>query len=731
MGFFPSFSIKRKLIWIIMCTSGVALALAGTVLAVNDLQAGKHRMLHRLSTQADIVGANSTAALTFNEPLSAKQTLSALSADPPVAAAGIYSRNNTLFASYLRPGANADPLLTELQADSHGFESGHLHVLRPIVLDGEKIGTVYLRADLRELYSQLKDQIMILAAVLLTSSLVALLLSSKLQGMISGPILRLAETAKIISREKNYALRVEKRSQDELGILIQAFNEMLVQIQNRDEKLERHKTQLEVLVATRTAELHKLNEQLKHQAHHLEELVSLRTAELHTLNEQLKHQAYHDTLTGLPNRALFNDRLTQSALHAQRHGQVFAVLFLDLDRFKFINDTLGHAVGDRLLRLVADRLRRLVRKDDTVARLGGDEFTVLLSTIACAEDAVKIAQKIIDSLQRSFVCHGHELHATTSIGIAVHPQDGRDTGTLMRNADTAMYFAKGEGRNNYRLYAAEMHAASLERLEMENRLRHAIARDDFVVHYQPELDIQSGRIVAVEALLRWRHPKLGPVSPAVFVPLLEETGLIVPVGEWVLKSACAQTRAWRDAGLPPLLVAVNCSSRQFNHQKLTETVSQTIRENGLEYDCLTLEITESILVENAEEAVATLHDMSSMGVRLAIDDFGTGYSSLSYLKRFPIDAVKIDKSFVHDITTNPDDAAIVKTIITMAHNLNLKVIAEGVETEEQLAFLRTHQCDTVQGYLFAPPLSSEEFIAYLTDREQSRSVRYSGMHSHE
>ncbi len=723
MGFFPTRSIKRKLIIISLGASSIALVLTGGALGLNDLLTGKRSLLDRLSTLASIIGANSTAALAFNDQPSAYATLSALSAEPAIVAAGIYTKGNVLFARYPTEEKEDRLLPTILLDDRFGFDSNQLQVIRPIMLDDERIGSVYLRADSHELYAQLRKQGSIIVLVLLVSFLAALILSSRLQRMISEPLLRLAETAKAVSKNKNYALRVSGSSHDELGILMEAFNNMLVQIQDRDEKLESHRAHLEYLVAKRTAELHKANQQLTDQAHHLEELVTLRTAELHALNDQLQHQAYHDTLTGLPNRALFNDRLNQAILHAQRNSLILAVLFLDLDRFKTINDTLGHAIGDQLLRLVASRLRQVVRKDDTVARLGGDEFTILLNPISRAQDAGEISQKLINSLLKPFDCYGRELHITTSIGIAVYPDDGADTESLMKNADTAMYNAKAQGRNKYGFFVADMYATSLNLLEMENSLRGALAREDFVVYYQPQCDIYNGRIAAVEALVRWQHEEMGLVPPTVFIPILEETGLIVPVGEWILKNACVQVKAWNDTGIPPVRVTVNFSSHQFNQHKLGDTIARILDEIGFPPEHLTLEITESVLMKNAEDTVRTLNDLSIMGIHLAIDDFGTGYSSLNYLKRFPIDTIKIDKSFVRDIPTDPDDTAIVKAIIAMAHALNLKVIAEGVETEEQLAFLRGYRCDAVQGFLFDKPLPNEELASRLALEKESMSLQ--------
>lgn len=713
MRFFKRLSIKHKLLLINIGTSSIALALTGAAIGINNLMIGKHSLLNSLSAQASIIGANNAAALVFNDQDSARKTLSALSAQSTIVAAGVYTQKNILFASYSQAEDNDDTLPSKLFDDTQQLSPHNLQVMLPIALDGERIDSVILIADLEELYFQLGNQFIIIILVLLMSLLVALIISSRMQRIISGPILNLADSAKLVSKTRNYTLRVSRQSQDELGTLTDAFNNMLGQIQEQDERLNQHNEDLEELVARRAAELHELNNQLKTQAHQLEELVRVRTAELHELNERLKHQAYYDTLTNLPNRSLFNDRLSQAILHAQRGRKALAVLFLDLDRFKNINDTLGHAVGDHLLHKVASRLRQFVRKEDSVARLGGDEFTILLGSLNCPQDAGDLSNKILTSLAHPFQCNGHALHITTSIGIAVYPNDGNDTETLMRNADTAMYCAKTRGRNNYGFYAAEMHADSLDRLEMENHLRRALAREDFVVHYQPQCDIQSGRIVAVEALLRCKHQERGLVSPSVIVPILEETGLILPVGEWVLRNACSQARTWINAGLTPVKMTVNCSSRQFNQRNLCDKVMQILEESGLSPHLLTLEITESLLMQNSEHTVTTLHKLSTMGVHLAVDDFGTGYSSLNYLKRFPINTLKIDKSFVNDITTDQDDAAIVKAIIAMAHALGLEVIAEGVETEAQLAFLRGHSCDAVQGYLLGKPLSKEKIVSKL------------------
>ncbi|OGI41918.1 MAG: hypothetical protein A2150_01350 [Candidatus Muproteobacteria bacterium RBG_16_64_11] len=422
--------------------------------------------------------------------------------------------------------------------------------------------------------------------------------------------------------------------------------------------------------------------------------------------------AHFDALTGLPNRLLFLDRLNQTMAQAHRNERLVAVMLLDLDRFKAINDTLGHTMGDLLLKSVAERLAECVREDDTVARLGGDEFTVLLPEIRYIQDAAAVAQKILDALAQPFFLDGHEVFIGTSIGISLYPFD-EELSALLRNADTAMYEAKQDGGNTYQFYTAEMSTASLRRLSLEGALRRALERGEFVLHYQPQIDLARDEIVGAEALVRWQHPDLGLLGPMEFIPLAEENGLIVPLGEWVLRTACAQNRAWQNAGLPPIRVTVNLSVRQFHQKNLADIVARILEQTGLDAQRLELEITESCLIQNTQTTVTLLTELNRLGVRISIDDFGTGYSSLAYLKRFPIDTLKIDRSFVCDIDTDPDDAAIVKAIIALAQSLEMHVIAEGVETRNQLDFLHTYQCNEIQGYLVSPPLPAGDFAALL------------------
>jgi diguanylate cyclase (GGDEF)-like protein/PAS domain S-box-containing protein len=427
----------------------------------------------------------------------------------------------------------------------------------------------------------------------------------------------------------------------------------------------------------------------------------------------MSHLAQHDALTDLPNRTLLTDRLTQAISFAHRHGNQLAVLFLDLDGFKHINDSLGHAIGDKLLQSVATRLTACVRDSDTVSRYGGDEFVVLLSDVTHPADAAISARKILTALTRPHRVAEHDLAVTASIGLSTYPADGQDVETLIKNADTAMYEAKERGRNNYQFFKSDMNVLAAQRKSLEDSLGLALEREEFVLHYQPKVDLNTGAITSVEALVRWQHPDRGLVPPLQFVPIAEDCGLIVPIGQWVLREACRQARAWQDAGLQAIPVAVNVSCTEFRSKDFLKNVQAILRHTRLEPRYLELELTESVFMQHAESTSSTLEALKGMGVRLAVDDFGTGYSSLSYLRRFPIDVVKIDQSFVHKITSDTGDAIITNAVIHMGKSLKQRVIAEGVETVDQLTFLLAHGCDEGQGYYFNRPMVAQEFAKLL------------------
>jgi diguanylate cyclase (GGDEF)-like protein/PAS domain S-box-containing protein len=423
---------------------------------------------------------------------------------------------------------------------------------------------------------------------------------------------------------------------------------------------------------------------------------------------QLSHLAQHDSLTGVPNRVLFNDRLTQAIALADRQAKQLAVMFIDLDHFKKINDSLGHDVGDKLLKSVADRLTACVRRSDTVSRLGGDEFVVLLAQIERPEDAAYSAQKILRALSAPHNIDGKDLDINVSIGISTYPADGQDAEGLLNRADNAMYEAKEQGRNNYQFFRHEMHARLVERQSLEADLRYALGRKEFLLHYQPKLSLQTGEITGVEALIRWQHPRRGMIYPSQFIPIAEECGLILPIGQWVLLEACKQASAWRDSGLGIVPVSVNVSAAEFGAKDFLSGVRTVLISTGVEPQHLELELTESVLMHDAEAAVVTLVKLKAMGVQLAIDDFGTGYSSFTYLRRFPSDALKLHQSFVQEIVVDSVDASIVSAMINLGRSLKQRVIAEGVETQAQLKFLQLHGCGEGQGNYFSPPVMAEQ-----------------------
>jgi diguanylate cyclase (GGDEF)-like protein/PAS domain S-box-containing protein len=464
------------------------------------------------------------------------------------------------------------------------------------------------------------------------------------------------------------------------------------------EALRRAHDELEKRVRERTEALARANSRLR------DEIAVRETAE-----RRIRHLAHHDVLTGLPNRRLLHKRLDQALVAARRSGQSVAVIFVDLDRFKTINDSLGHTVGDALLGAVATRLTELLRPGDTVSRVGGDEFVLVLGSACGADDAAAVSQRLLEHLSQPYECSGYSLRVTPSLGISLFPGDGEDAPMLLSRADAAMYQAKSAGRRCFRFFTEDVQRASTLRLQLENELHGAIARGELQLHYQPRFDLLDGTLCAVEALVRWQHPQRGMISPAEFIPLAEDTGLIQPIGDWVLREACRQQRRWRDIGLGAWPMAVNLSARQFGSRDLAESIRAIVAEAGIEPRALEIELTESALMHDTGQTLDTLRSLAALGIRMSIDDFGTGYSSLAYLKRFPVHLLKIDRSFVRDIATDADDATIVRAIAGLARSLGLRVVAEGVENQEQVRFLKDIGCDEGQGFLFAPPMPAPAF----------------------
>jgi len=683
---FYNTSLKKKLMTIILLTSGVVLCLTSAAFIINEMATFRRTISEELLSLADIIGNNSSAAIMFNDKKAAQETLNSISANPRVLAARIVTKDGELFVEYLAPGADRSRLkigAEEAPAEAAGDAgalwglSKEVRIWKRIVVDGTHIGTVVIQPNMQGHIKKLNLFFAIAALVLLAAFLIAYFMSMKLQSLISVPIMRLAETMKKVSEEKDYSLRTEKTSKDEIGSLIDGFNEMLTEVEERDEALRQHQ-------------------------------------------DHLQRLAHFDDLTGLPNRALYCDRLSQALFQADRATQKVAVMFVDLDCFKDINDTSGHRVGDLLLKDVAARLQTIVRVSDTVARMGGDEFTILLPNLEDPEKASLVAQKILQNISEVYQVEGNDIYITASAGITIFPDDGKTVDDLLKNADTAMYHAKNNGRNVFQFFSREMNVKMMNRLDLQNNLRHALERNEFVLYYQPRINIADRCITSMEALIRWPHPEKGMIMPDRFIPLAEETGLIVPIGEWVIRAACLQIRKWQTQGNPLFPVAVNVSAYQFRRKNFTETVTEILEETGVSPALLEIELTESAIMKDVDSVIKVLKELNSLGIIISIDDFGTGYSSLSQLKRFPIDSLKIDRSFIANATTNADDRAIVIAIISMAHSLGLNIIAEGVETEMQLALLSAQGCQEMQGYLFSKPLPPDLLTQLLHDDRERK-----------
>jgi diguanylate cyclase (GGDEF)-like protein/prepilin-type processing-associated H-X9-DG protein len=702
MNTFSNLSVRRKLTLVIMLISTVSLLLASAAFIISDRLHTKQQVADNLLIMAEMIAANSTATILFKDYDAAVETLAFLGSQDNIQAGVIFDSNQEPFTSYHKQGSSiALPELSS-QASNVLFWDNHVEVFTDITYEGEQIGTVYLRSDMQVINKRLALFLGIVTLVLLASLLVAFALNERLQYIITAPLLRLSAIARQISTERNYSLRVAGESRDELGTLIKDFNTMLGEIEMRDKKLKQHKEDLEARVVQRTRELEKANKELaasKQQA----ESVAMR----------MQHQAQHDALTGLPNRSLLNDRIQIELSHARREQTMLAILFLDLDRFKIINDSLGHATGDQLLCVVARRLKKCLREGDTVARLGGDEFMVLLPRLSTVADAGRIGNKIIQDLAMPASCNGHKLHITTSVGISVYPFDGSDADTLVKHADISMYRAKELGRNKAVYFTSGMNAGSRKRLVLETNLRRALEKDEFRLQYQPKVDISDNRIVGVEALLRWDCPGMGFISPREFIPIAEESGLIAPIGEWVLRQALAQLEEWHAAGHSKLTLAVNLSAAQVSRPGLEDTLKKALLEFGINPSCMELEITEHAAMKDIESSTALLEKMKALGVSIAMDDFGTGYSSLSYLRRLPIDTVKLDRSFVHEIPDNTGDVLIAQAIIAMTKSLNMELVVEGIDNQQQLEFFRQEGCRLVQGFLFSKPVSADTILAML------------------
>ncbi|WP_275099946.1 putative bifunctional diguanylate cyclase/phosphodiesterase [Sedimenticola hydrogenitrophicus] len=562
-----------------------------------------------------------------------------------------------------------------------------------------------LAARLPAFFAYVLPQSLFLVAVLVIQNTQWSLLLSIASLIYTGLI---AATSRNMNRQIRRSIELETHNQS----LIDDLSSEVSQRRAAQDALERHRTQLEDQVERRTRELTRTNESLEKQ-------ITIRKQ----AEKNLKHLAHHDTLTNLPNRLLLDARMEHAITHARRKQRRLALLFLDLDNFKLINDSLGHMTGDRLLQQVTQRLLSITREDDTIARLGGDEFVLLMEEVRDTADIISLAQKILDKLNERFEINGQSIFVGCSIGISLYPEDGDSAETLLKNADAAMYRTKDEGRNSYNFYTREMTASAYDRITLEGSLRRAIEKDELTVYYQPQKSLATGRYVGLEALVRWHHPEQGILPPGRFLPVAETTGLIVPLGNWVLKSACRQMVEWQRTGLPIDTVSVNLAGKQIRRDDLVESIASALDETGCRPEWLELEVTEGFIMSELHASIDALRQLRDMGVKLAIDDFGTGYSSLSYLKKLPINRLKIDRSFVQDLADDNDDAAIVKAIVSLGHSLQLEIVAEGVETPYQENYLRQLGCEMGQGYLYSQPLPSAQIEVLVRNHNQRHSAQ--------
>lgn len=674
-------SVGRKLLLSIGVTAGLALLVMVLTVSAGSLLRLHHDTQQQLIALADITGTNSQAALSFGDTKNARDTLSTLLTNPLVATAAIYDRNDRLFATLpAREAGIVMPLLLDTAQNKGSLAladvlSGRAILARPIALSGERLGTVILVADLGSALHGWAADVGLMLAASGAAFASALLLAFYLRRLITVPLEKLSETANAVASDQNYSRRVAFRSEDEIGQLVGHFNDMLTQIEHRD--------------------------------------------------REIMELAFYDALTRLPNRRLLLDRLQQALVASARHHKQGAVMLLDLDGFKSLNDTWGHDVGDQFLRVVARRLEGCVRECDTVARQAGDEFVVILEGLSEGDDAAieaenvarKILQAITEPYQLEMSPEGVHLRrnyqCTVSIGITLFRGNAASVDELVKRADTAMYQAKASGRNTLRFFDPDMQSRVLARALLDADLREATREQQFVLHYQPQVD-RKGRVFGAEALIRWRHPQRGMVSPMDFIPQAEETGLIQDIGRWVLESACNQLAVWdRQPETAHLRVAVNVSPYQFRNPGFVEQVLAILERTGAQPQKLEFEITESMLLGSIEGIAEKMVALQAKGIGFSLDDFGTGYSSLVYLKRLPLDQLKIDRSFVNDILSDPSDAEIARTITALAHSIGLEVIAEGVETQSQLDLLVRHGCAAFQGYLFGRPMPAEKFGEFI------------------
>lgn len=794
MKLLKSHVIRSKLIIISVSITAFTLLLTSIAFLSLEVYFGRQDLNNKLSAIGQIVAERSAAALTFHDDALLAKSLASLNSDSTIDLACIYDQNGIIVAAdQMAQNQSNCPKMMAILSSNHFDLIGQFF---PIKLDNEIIGTLYIACNEDDISNRFYQLSFFSILTFIISIILALILASRLQKVVTRPLSRLAETIRNIIQQNDFSIRARSQHDDELGRLADAFNKLLSKIERDHNSLKSSEEKFRKLTAlspvgifqiSSEGEITYVNQRWReiNQTYddipllsewfsniHPEDSHSLSkqwdllvidhediATEIRLINQnrgiswvyiqgtplhskdgkligflgslsditelkkaqiQMENLAFYDPLTGLANRRLFKNRLDKAVKSVQRIQTSIALLFLDLDQFKRINDSLGHDIGDALLKEIARRLNNNVRENDTVCRIGGDEFTILLTDINNTNDVHIVAGKILQSLSRPFIINNQEIISTVSIGITLTPEDSIDSNTLMKNADLAMYRAKDLGRNNYQFFSEDMNISILHNLELEKELNIAIKKNQFVLMYQPKISLLDNSITGVETLVRWRHPDKGLIPPDKFIPIAEETGQIIKIGAWVLEHSCHEMGAMIREGLMPIdsKVAVNLSAKQFSDPNLLKTVINILTQSKIDPLNLELEITESIIMDDVEAAINIMDTIKSRGIHLSIDDFGTGYSSLAYLKRFPIDVLKVDRSFVKDIPEDKTDMAITSAVIAMAHKLSMRVVAEGIETQEQLDFLRNNQCDDGQGYLLSRPLTLPQLHHFLVTKHK-------------
>ncbi|MDO9365319.1 MAG: EAL domain-containing protein [Methylotenera sp.] len=669
--------IGKKLLLINLIAASIAMTALVICITVIAFINNRTYLIQDLNTQARIIGDNLTASIVFNDQKSAQTLLEALRRSPNIKQVIVLNDKNQPFTSY--PAKTSVAMNTEATFWSN---LSYVTIQQPIQIGDQYVGAIHMRASLNNIYKQLREFLLLTLIAILLAIALGTFMIRRLQIFLTKPIIDLTNSMRLVSSTNDYSLRFNLEAKDELGELATGFNTMLSTIQS-------HRADLD----------HEL--QLRNQA-----------------EDRLQQLAFYDVVTKLPNRHHFNESMASTVSSSIRHNILCCIMIIDLDDFKIVNDTLGHHIGDDLLFAVGQRLNHDLRTEDILCRIGGDEFALILDKLLNVEQAKHVAQKIINTLSLPFHLDNRDIFIGASIGISFCPNDSTSISALLRNADSAMYNAKKLGKNNFQMYLPEMEAINLRRFELESALHQALNNNELFLHYQPQVDIQSNKTIGFEALLRWNNPKLGMISPLDFIPLAEDTGLIIPIGEFVLYEACRQAQQWREHYAIDTSMSVNLSGRQLIQPNIVERIMSIVNSTKLPFHLVTIELTESILMDHSQETLQKLEKLSASGFTISIDDFGTGYSSMSYLKRYPIKALKIDRSFISDLPDDANDVAITQAIIALGKNLGMKLVAEGVETEAQLEFLKTHQCDVVQGYLHSRPVPAdlaEHFIASQKD----------------